>query len=297
MPRRRPWPQHLPDVFRGADALAEGVLTPSQLRDRTRVVPVVRGVYRPSSVPLTHALKCRGAGLVAPSQARVTGRSMVTALGVPLARPEDPVRMVITGADAPRIAGIDVREVARGPLGSERWHEARLASRVRMGFDLAARAPLEEAVAHLDAAAHHGLLDLGALAAWVTGRHDDDVVAVRAAVALADRRAESPPESVCRVRLLAVGLDVVPQLVVRDADHRFVARLDLGIEQLRIAVEYDGAWHGGGGQVVRDRERLNRLREAGWVVVHVTAAMLATRGALEAAVLAEVTRRVAHRTR
>ncbi len=33
----------------------------------------------------------------------------------------------------------------------------------------------------------------------------------------------------------------------------------------------DGLWHGGRDQFLRDRERLNRLREAGWQVVFVTA--------------------------
>ena len=40
----------------------------------------------------------------------------------------------------------------------------------------------------------------------------------------------------------------------------------------RIAIEYDGAWHGESGQLAKDRRRLNRLVAAGWTVLHVTAA-------------------------
>jgi very-short-patch-repair endonuclease len=54
----------------------------------------------------------------------------------------------------------------------------------------------------------------------------------------------------------------------------FVARVDFAWPERRLALEYDGLWHGGAGQFIRDRERLDRLREAGWQVVFVTAADL-----------------------
>jgi very-short-patch-repair endonuclease len=39
---------------------------------------------------------------------------------------------------------------------------------------------------------------------------------------------------------------------------------------VRVAVEYDGLWHGERRAFLDDRRRLNRLDAAGWVVVHVT---------------------------
>ena len=285
---RRPWPHSLPDVFLGSDAMAREVLSPAQLRDRTRVVPVLHDVYRPVSVPLTHPLKCRGAALVVPG-ALLTGRSLATVLGVELARATDDVTMVAPAGNPPRRQGIDVREASAGPLGEGRWCDIPVTTPFRMGFDLAARAPLEQGVARLDAVAHAGLLDLAGFTDWLASRREDDVRHVRRVVELCDARAESPPESVCRVRLVAAGFPVVPQVVVRDA-RGFVARLDLAIEGLRIGIEYDGAWHGGARQVALDRQRLNRLREAGWVVVHVTAATLRDHGALEADVWREVVR-------
>ena len=53
-----------------------------------------------------------------------------------------------------------------------------------------------------------------------------------------------------------------------------MARVDFAWPARRLALEYDGLWHGEAGQFIRDRERLNRLREAGWQVVFVTAADL-----------------------
>jgi very-short-patch-repair endonuclease len=43
---------------------------------------------------------------------------------------------------------------------------------------------------------------------------------------------------------------------------------------MRIAIEYDGLWHADTAQFRRDRQRLNRLIEAGWLVLHLTAADL-----------------------
>lgn len=286
---RPPWPDGLPDVFRGSDAVAQGILSPAQLRNRTRVVPLFHDVYRPASIPLSHPLKCRGAALVSP-RAFLTGRSLATVRGVELARASDDVTMVAPQGSPPRRRGIVVREALAGPLRGGEWREVPVATGLRMGFDLAAREPLEQAVANLDAVAHAGLLDLEAFAGWLAARYEDDVRHVREALALTDARAESPPESVCRVRLVIAGFPVVPQVVVRDG-RGFVARLDLGIEALRLGIEYDGAWHGDALQVNRDRERLNRLREAGWVIIHVTAATLRERGALEALVWREVSHR------
>jgi very-short-patch-repair endonuclease len=57
-------------------------------------------------------------------------------------------------------------------------------------------------------------------------------------------------------------------------DSQFIARVDFAWPDRKVALEYDGLWHAEDGQFARDRERLNRLREAGWQVVFVTAADL-----------------------
>ncbi len=284
-----PWPPSLPDVFVGSLAVARGDLTPGMLRNRAKLVPVLRDVYRPRSVPLTHPLKCRAAGLIVPGGTRLTGPSLASALGVPLARPVDPVTMVTLGRWASTVRGLIVRRASAGPLGDREWAGVPVVTAERMAFDCAAGQPLETAVARIDALVLAGRLDLEALRAWLSDRHDHDLVGVKAAVELADGRAESPPESVVRVRLLALGLTVVPQLVVR-TDQGFAGRVDLAIERLRLAIEHDGRWHGDMTQFAADRARLNRLSAAGWTVLHVTAEMLRRPGALEAMVLGEVAR-------
>jgi very-short-patch-repair endonuclease len=60
--------------------------------------------------------------------------------------------------------------------------------------------------------------------------------------------------------------------------------VDLAFPEHRVAIEYDGAWHGEAGQLARDRRRLNALVQAGWRVLHLTAADLRDPAALVAAV-------------
>ena len=76
------------------------------------------------------------------------------------------------------------------------------------------------------------------------------------------------------MHLVRAGLAPEPQLRVRSLGGAVIARVDLGFERERVAVEYDGAWHGEWRRIGPDRERLNRLHAAGWAVVFVTARRL-----------------------
>lgn len=263
----------MPQVFRGSQALAEGLLTPRQLRgDGFR--RLLRDVYAPAWAPVTHALRCRGAGLVLHPTAQITGTSMATVLGVDLSqRLLDVTAVIPNRSQQERFSGIDLRRVSAPLDRGSRWETAPLADPRRMAFDLAARVSLPDGVARLDAVVRAGLVRQPELTTWLEGRRDNDIQRVREAVALIDPRAESLPESIVRVHLVQAGFEVEPQFVVV---HRgvIVARLDLALVWCKVAVEYDGAWHALREQLERDRRRLMLLREAGWVVVHVTASML-----------------------
>lgn len=291
MKRRQKPDVDLPRVFLGRDAVAQKVLTPEQLRGPL-VRRIVQGVYRPAWVPLTHELKCQAVQLVLPEGAAVTGRSQATLLGVPLADATDPVEVACHESTClPHRKGVVVRQ-QRAPLEPGRRIQGVAVTDVRrMGFTLAARHPLPQAVAHLDAVCRAGLLDPDQLVRWLHGRRENNVVHVRAAATHIDARAESPPESMSRVILMQAGFDVVPQVVVRH-DGRAVARVDLAIESLKIAIEYDGGWHALREQLTKDRARVNALMAAGWLVIHVTAEMLAHPEQLIGAVRAAVAQRL-----
>ena len=91
---------------------------------------------------------------------------------------------------------------------------------------------------------------------------------------LADPGAQSPPESELRVRLVLAGLPrPVAQHPVRLASG-LVLHPDLAWPEFRVAIEYDGRWHADDEQLHRDRQRLNQLVGAGWLVLHVTSRRL-----------------------
>jgi very-short-patch-repair endonuclease len=105
----------------------------------------------------------------------------------------------------------------------------------------------------------------------MTGR---DCRRIRAAVQLADGLAESPQETRLRLLVHRSGLPVPTAQYRIRVDGRFVARVDFAWPEHRLALEYDGAWHGEPGQFRRDRQRLNRLTAANWRTLFVTAADL-----------------------
>ncbi len=286
---RRP---SLPRVFTGRDAVAAGALTEAQLRGPV-VQRLVRGVYAPAGLPVTHELRCEAVGLLLPPGGVLTGRSAATASGVPLADRDDPVTVLLPagGPDTlPR--GVDVR-LAQDVVASRRWRTTRLAVPERIAFDLCSRAPLPDGVALLDAFARAGGFDPASFRAWVDVRHDPWVRPARRAAELCDPRAESQPESRLRVHLLLAGLDVEPAVTVLDAGGRFIARVDLAVRGARVAVEYDGRWHALREALESDRRRITALRDAGWEVVHVTAGSLRDPGEVVDAVRRAVARQAA----
>ncbi len=112
--------------------------------------------------------------------------------------------------------------------------------------------------------------------AVAAARRRRGVLRARTALPLLDGRAESPPESVIRVRIIRAGLAVpTPQYVVRTDYGGFVARLDLARPDKRVGAEYDGGYHRAEHQFEADLQRHSRLVAAGWRVLRLTSADLA----------------------
>jgi very-short-patch-repair endonuclease len=256
--------------------VASGLLTPERLRSRAWR-RLYRGVYADAALPDTHGVRIAGAALLLPRTAAFAGRSAAYLLGAEtLVGTATPVEVAVPAADRfGPVAGLrirfatlqqgDVRTVGRHPCTRP----------LRTAVDIARFDPFPESVVALDVLLARGLVRAGELEDAVrslpAGR---GTRRARTAVDLADERAESPPESRLRVLLRLAGLDPQPQFVVRDADGRQLARVDLAFPEQRVAIEYDGAWHGAPGQLAKDRRRLNRLVQEGWRVLHLTAADL-----------------------
>jgi very-short-patch-repair endonuclease len=260
-------------VFRGSDAIARGLVTRDALRSRCWR-RLFRDVYADADLPDSVDLRIDGAALLLPPSAVFSGRTAVHLWGVRgLAEATTPVEVTVPPSDRfGPVAGVRVRQSQLRPseVTARRGH--RCTSELRTALDVARLEPLPESVTVLDALLARCIVSEDQLREGAAGLSAGrGVRSARQAVALADERAESPPESRLRVLLTLAGLPPVPQFSVR-RDGVFLARVDLAYPDRRVAVEYDGAWHGQPGELGRDRRRLNALVAAGWRVLHVTAA-------------------------
>lgn len=266
----------LPAVFRGRDAVDAGMLSARQLRG-PRVRRLFNGVYCPFPTTVDHTLLCRAAALVGQGQLVLTGRSAATVRGVVLADAHDPVEVLTLGAGrVHRRPGLDVRRAHIDAAHHGPWREIRIATPLRTAFDVISRRSIADAVADLDQLLRAGAVERAALQRFLSQHHDDGVVHARRVLELADGRAESRPESAVRVLLALGGVDAEPQHKVIGLDGSVVARVDLAVVEIRLAIEYDGRWHAERSAFTRDRERLNAIHAAGWEVLTVTAEMLRT---------------------
>jgi G:T-mismatch repair DNA endonuclease (very short patch repair protein) len=273
-------------VFRKRDVLARGLLTEGELRS-SAWRRLFRGVYADAGLPDSFGLRVAGARLLIPSEAVFSGRTAAFLHGATeLADVRDPVEVSVpTGVRFGPVAGLRIRQVRLSGSDVVLVSTRPCTNGLRTALDIARHEPLMEAIPALDVLLSRAVVGKGELEEAATGLIVGRGAArARKAVELANPLAESQPESRLRVILALAGLHPVPQYGVRDADGKFVARVDLAFVEQRVAIEYDGAWHAEPGQFAKDRRRLNRLRTAGWTVLHVTAADLRDLPALVASV-------------
>lgn len=144
----------------------------------------------------------------------------------------------------------------------------RVTTPLRTAWDLGRVSRTDRAISALDAMLRLGVFDLDELVHGIERfRGYRWVTTLRAVGPLADGRAESPPESVLRLRCIECLLaEMVPQVEVWRGG-LLLARLDLGDPDLMAAVEYDGAeWHTSPDQQRHDRQRRREVRQEGWLV-------------------------------
>jgi hypothetical protein len=252
--------------------VARGWLTRKQLRSaawrRLR-----QDVDADAALQVTHRLQISAVGLVLPQGAGFAGRSAALLWGaVDLAHADDPVEVVLpAGKRWNAGTGVRVRRLLPGIelVQQGRW---RCTSREDTAVDLVRAVALDDGVLLLDQLVQQGVVRLPDVRRAATalppcsGRPK-----AREAARLADGLAESPQETRLRLLLARAGLPApVAQHRIFD-DAGFVARADFAYPDLRLAIEYDGLWHGERTAFLADRSRLNRLTAAGWVVLHVTA--------------------------
>ncbi len=149
-------------MFRGTSVVAQGVLTPDQLRGSTwrRVWP---DVYADVDLPEGHGLIVRAVSLLAPSVAVFGGRTAALLQGAPeLLRVDDPVEVVLPPGTrwSPR-GRVRVRTAELPDEDVDRRHGLRVTSPVRTAVDPLRREPLDDAVVALDQLVQRRVVRLG----------------------------------------------------------------------------------------------------------------------------------------
>jgi hypothetical protein len=270
---RRPLPH---GVFLGSHAVAEGAVTRRQLQ-RGLFRRVLQNVYADPRLPLDHELLCRAAALVAPSEAALASRSAATWFGAPFVGATDSVTVIVPAASpwrGPR--GVRVHRTDLLPDESLVLdHSIRITTPLRTAWDVATLETTSNAVATLDGMLRARTVDATALAGLLQGAPGRwRSQRAQRALALADGRAQSPPESWVRVACQLAGLPApTPQFPVV-VEGVLVGIVDLAWPEAKLIVEYEGAYHFDGVQIVKDDARYARLLAAGWRVIRLSASDL-----------------------
>ncbi|OBH02913.1 DUF559 domain-containing protein [Mycobacterium sp. E3247] len=256
------------EPFLGSEAVARGALTRGQLG--TGYLRLFRDVYVVRDSDITAALRARAGWLWTGRQGVVAGFSAAALHG---SKWVDGTTVVdLLHDNRHRQAGIRVH--------GDRIEDDEVAviggipvtSAARTALDLGCWYPTTAAVAGIDALARETRIkpaDVELLADRYPGRRG--IVRAREAIAVFDSGAQSPKESWLRVVLVQAGLPrPQTQIPVRDEFGSVIAYLDMGWEEVKVAVEYDGEQHRSDRrQYTWDVRRLETLERLGWIVVRV----------------------------
>jgi len=259
--------------FIGSEALAAGIVTRYQLA--TRYDAVHRNVYVPKGQVLTAADKAVAAWLWSERRATAAGLSAAALLGT-------------KWLDAKLPAELNQRH--RHKTNGILLHSDELAddevciangipvtTPARTAYDLGRRGGLTTAVIRLDAvmqAANLKPIDIEAIADRHRGARG--IVQLREAIDLSDGGAESPQETRTRLILTHAGLRPQrTQINVFDRFGEFVHRIDMGWDDWKVGVEYDGAQHWTDPDVrANDIDTQAVLEAMGWRIVRVSGGMV-----------------------
>lgn len=258
------------EPFIGSEAVARGDVTKSQLC--TRYTRLLRDAYVDSGVEVTAALRAKAGWLWARRQGVVAGFSAAALHGSRWVDDRKPVELIHDNRH--RLPGIQTRGDRLEDDEIEIVAGIPVTSPARTAIDLGCWYPTMTAVAAIDALARATDIkaaEVELLAQRYAGRRG--ITRARQAVGLFDAGAQSPKESWLRVVLIEQGLPrPQTQIPVCDEFGSMIAYLDMGWEDVKVAVEYDGDHHRSDRtQYDWDIRRLEMLQRRGWIVVRVVA--------------------------
>jgi hypothetical protein len=256
------------DPFIGSEALRSNRLTPYALR--SRFVAMHPDVYIPTDAEVTAISRAEAAWLWSRRQGVVAGQSAAALHGakwVDARRPAEllwPNRRPPTGIHAwSDTFADDEVEMVGGIL---------MTTPARTALDIARRYSLGQAVAAIDAlarAAHLKMADVEILADRYKGRRG--IRKARMVLDLVDPGAESPRETWLRLLVIRNGFPrPQTQIPVYDEYGVLVAVLDMGWEDIKLALDYEGGHHRNPVRFNKDIRRNDDVTELGWMDIRVT---------------------------
>jgi hypothetical protein len=262
------------ELFLGSESLAANAMPERVMRSLYE--PVYPGVYSPADIGLTARQRAQAAWLWSRRQAVVAGNSAAALLGAKWEGPALDADLTHDNRHPP--AGITVHTETLLDGEVLVVDGMPVTSPARTAFDIGRwTSPRLQAVQRLDALANATDVKANDVEAVVAGhRGARGLVRLRAVLRLVDGGAESPQETRTRLVLVDAGLPVPQtQITVVDDYGDFVARVDMGYEDLRVGVEYDGPQHWTDpGQRDRDIDRYTALLDLGWTIIRVSSELL-----------------------
>jgi hypothetical protein len=255
--------------FIGTEALSTGTVTRRTLASRHDMV--YRNVYLQKGVELTPGRRAVAAWLWSKRNSTIAGLSAAALHGSRWIDSELPAELI--RSEACDLGGIVIH---RERLRDDEICVVRgmpVTTPARTAFDLGRRDRLETAIIQVDSLANATGLKPEDVERVAESHHGArGMVQLRRVVELMDGGAESPQETRTRLLLIAAGYPK-PQTQIRVVDEHgcFVGRLDMGWEDWKVGIEYDGPQHWTDPeQHARDIDRLAELAAQGWVIIRVS---------------------------
>ncbi len=255
-------------VFIGSEALAAGKVTRNELRRRYfRICPNVYGPPHPTLRDRAEAawLWSNRRGVVAGVAASALHHARWVADDIPIE---------MLGRSTRPAAGVIVRNEVYAPDEVMTIHGIPVTTAARTLFDLGRHLPRDEAVARMDALLWCWQVAVDEVRPLID-RYPSarNMRRLKTALDLADDGAESPRETWLRLALTDAGMRPTrTQIPVFDEKGRIVAKVDMGWEDLKVGIQYDGRQHQTDRQRYIQDLKVNRaLEQQKWAMVRVIA--------------------------
>jgi restriction endonuclease-like protein len=262
--------------FVGTDAVNAGAFTERELR--RSCTRIYRNVYQRRGSELTAKDRALAAWLWSDKKAVLAGNSAAALLGTKWVDPHSPAELITDRKRPPPLIITRNETLLAGETTTV--NGVPVTSPARTAFDLGRRPGLQTAVVHFDALARATGVTVNDVQ-MVTHAHRGarGIKQLRRVLLLADAGAESPQETRTRLLLIAGGLPKPQsQIVVLHEWGAVLARIDMGWEEWRVGVEYDGAQHWTDSRVrANDIDRAAELERRGWRIIRVSAELLRKR--------------------